>query len=157
MFFIKSSNFSGEDFKNILLNKHKIQLEMYLPHFALALTSISDTREGFLRLKKAVLEIDKHFVAEDDFYVSTPFLKMPKLSLTPREAFFAKKEEVGFGNVCGKVSGQFLIPYPPGVPLVVPGEIIGKETLLNLEEFAKNGIEILGSSTPLEKISLIAH
>ncbi|KAL9660018.1 hypothetical protein QQ045_024828 [Rhodiola kirilowii] len=61
------------------------------------------------------------------------------LSLTPREAFFASKRRVGINESLGQVSGELVCPYPPGVPMLIPGEVITRETLVYMEHIVRQG------------------
>uniref|UniRef100_A0A7N0U457 Arginine decarboxylase n=2 Tax=Kalanchoe fedtschenkoi TaxID=63787 RepID=A0A7N0U457_KALFE len=70
------------------------------------------------------------------------------LTSTPREAFFAKKGRVDIRDSVGQVSGELICPYPPGVPLLIPGEIITHEALDYLELVVRQGGSITGASDP---------
>ncbi|KAL9660369.1 hypothetical protein QQ045_025182 [Rhodiola kirilowii] len=70
------------------------------------------------------------------------------LSLTPREAFFASKRRVGITESIGQVSGELVCPYPPGVPMLIPGEVITGEALVCLEHIVRQGASITGASDP---------
>lgn len=153
LFFIKSREFSGRDFKDALLNDHKIQLEMYLPHFALAISSIADTREGFARLKNALTDIDKKFSAENDFQISLPSITLPEAVISPREAFFGQKKSAEITDIFGRISADFVIPYPPGIPLIVPGEKFDRKIFDICKEYSRSGIDILGTDLTKAKES----
>uniref|UniRef100_A0A7N0U5E3 Arginine decarboxylase n=1 Tax=Kalanchoe fedtschenkoi TaxID=63787 RepID=A0A7N0U5E3_KALFE len=68
--------------------------------------------------------------------------------LTPREVFFAKKRRVDIRDSVGQVSGELICPYPPGVPLLIPGEVITHEALDYLELVVRQGGSITGASDP---------
>jgi arginine decarboxylase len=67
---------------------------------------------------------------------------IPVAALTPREAFFARHETVDARRVIGRVSAELVAPYPPGVPVLVPGEVISEETLSLLRSAADGGTRI---------------
>ena len=52
---------------------------------------------------------------------------LPPLRMTPREAWFAAKESVPFESSKGRVSAEMVVPYPPGIPVLCPGEEITAE------------------------------
>ena len=63
----------------------------------------------------------------------------PQTVLSPREAFFARNETVPAGAAIGRVSAELVAPYPPGVPVLAPGELITEEALAALREVAADG------------------
>lgn len=67
---------------------------------------------------------------------------VPLAALTPREAFFARHETVDARRAIGRVSAELVAPYPPGVPVLVPGEVISEETLSLLRAAAEGGTRI---------------
>ncbi|XP_071740584.1 uncharacterized protein [Rutidosis leptorrhynchoides] len=70
------------------------------------------------------------------------------MRLSPREAFFASKTKVSYQESIGKVCGELICPYPPGIPLLIPGEVITAEALGYLVELKKNGGSISGAADP---------
>ena len=59
--------------------------------------------------------------------------------LSPREAFFAPNETVPASAAVGRISAELVAPYPPGVPVLAPGELITEQALLALREVAADG------------------
>ncbi|KAK9076887.1 hypothetical protein SSX86_005222 [Deinandra increscens subsp. villosa] len=68
------------------------------------------------------------------------------MRLSPREAFFASKKKVSFKESVGKICGELVCPYPPGVPLLIPGEVITEEALSYLVKVKNNGGFISGAA-----------
>jgi arginine decarboxylase len=73
---------------------------------------------------------------------------IPVAALTPREAFFARHEAVDARRAIGRVSAELVAPYPPGVPVLVPGEVITEETLSLLRTAAAGGTRIAYAADP---------
>ena len=73
---------------------------------------------------------------------------IPVAELTPREAFFARHETVEAGRAVGRVSAELVAPYPPGVPVLVPGEVISEATLSLLRTAADGGTRIAYAADP---------
>lgn len=71
------------------------------------------------------------------------------IQLTPREAFFAKKRKVGIKDSVGKVCGELICAYPPGIPIMIPGEVISERGLDTLLQSKTDGAVISGASDPL--------
>ncbi|XP_040997792.1 arginine decarboxylase-like [Juglans microcarpa x Juglans regia] len=75
----------------------------------------------------------------------TPFADI-KMSLIPRDAFFASKKKVGIGESLGKVCGELICPYLPGIPVMIPGEVITEKALEYLLDVRSKGAVITGAS-----------
>ncbi|XP_059453819.1 uncharacterized protein LOC132184271 [Corylus avellana] len=78
----------------------------------------------------------------------TPFADI-KMSMIPRDAFFTSKKKVSIAECLGEVCGELICPYPPGIPVLVPGEIITEKTLDYLLDVRNEGAVITGASDPL--------
>jgi arginine/lysine/ornithine decarboxylase len=70
-------------------------------------------------------------------------------SLTTRDAFFASKRKVTIKESIGKVSGELICPYPPGIPVLIPGEVITERAVNYLLHVRSEGADISGASDPL--------
>jgi arginine/lysine/ornithine decarboxylase len=78
----------------------------------------------------------------------TPFADV-KMSLIPRDAFFASKKKVSIAECLGEVCGELICPYPPGIPVLIPGEVITEKALDYLLDVRSKGAVITGASDPL--------
>lgn len=77
--------------------------------------------------------------------------------LSPREAYFHKKTVISWREAAGKISGEMIVPYPPGIPLVYPGERIGAEVWQQVEEYRRKGLAIHGPvDQSLETLRIIS-
>ncbi|XP_056697306.1 uncharacterized protein [Spinacia oleracea] len=70
------------------------------------------------------------------------------IQLTPREAFFAKKRRVNIKDAIGKICGELICPYPPGIPIMIPGELVSERALNMLQQSKAFGATISGASDP---------
>lgn len=123
----RNTNITSEKLYNLLLDKYHLQLEMCGANYVTAMTSISDTKEGFHRLTEALYEIDQELIyieEEDDMSIC---LELPRLQDETSE---------------GKGSEWFYYLYPPGIPLVVPGEIVTKEIESMMKYYKNKGFTI---------------
>ncbi|OMO77964.1 hypothetical protein COLO4_24913 [Corchorus olitorius] len=82
-----------------------------------------------------------------DHWGSAPFTEIT-MCLNPRESFFARKRKVAIGESLGSICGELICPYPPGIPVMVPGEIITKRALDYLLLVRNKGALITGVSDP---------
>ncbi|NES67294.1 MAG: arginine decarboxylase, partial [Okeania sp. SIO2D1] len=74
------------------------------------------------------------------------------IPLSPRDAFFAQKDYLPIEKSLGCISAELICPYPPGIPVLMPGEIITQQHLKRLEQVRALGGIITGSSDPTLKI-----
>ncbi|XP_057497451.1 uncharacterized protein LOC130782190 [Actinidia eriantha] len=72
-----------------------------------------------------------------------------RVCLSPREAFFARKRKVSIKESLGEVCGELICPYPPGIPLLIPGEVITEVALNYLLQVRSEGAVISGIADPL--------
>ena len=85
-------------------------------------------------------------------------MNIPVKELSPREAFYNKKKSVKIDDSIGKICGEYIIPYPPGICLVSPGEIITTELIDYILVFHKKGMNISGMKDPnLEYVQIIEN
>ena len=126
----KKSNITGKNLQSLLLEEHKIELEMAMPDYALAMTSICDTRDSFERLAAALLSIDTQLKPGERQSIE-PYM-LPKRELAPFDARGKNGWPVMLSRALGKVALEYVWAYPPGVPLLVPGEIVDEALLRHI-------------------------
>ena len=106
-------------------------------HVVLILTGM-DSEEDLDRLERALEEVPKLLGRCPPI----PAPPLPKRILSPREALFAQTECLPLEDCVGRVSAVQLAPYPPGVPVVAPGELITEKELAYLWEIGYNNHEV---------------
>ena len=130
-----------------LREKDHLELEMEAGSYGLALTSVMDTEEGFERLKKALLRIDGELAGEKEKQeTGTGYdgAVHNEIVISLREAYDGEKETVLLQESKGRISGEFLYLYPPGIPLLMPGERISRDVLERVAFFQEEGLSIQG-------------
>lgn len=144
-----------------LREKYGLELEMEAPGYALALTSVMDTEEGFWRLGEALEDIDARLDRKDS--ASSPgtekdllFTKEkkeehPRQLMTIAQAMENTMEEWNLEDSKGKISGEFAYLYPPGIPLLVPGEEITETFLKKADSWKSRGIYLQGLTDHSQK------
>lgn len=140
---VKNTDMTGPMLYDILLENYKLQMEMVSDHYVIAMTSIADTEEGFERLWLALEEIDSTLLKQtnQNFF---PKLEQPEVILTPYEAGERQGEIILFSDSAGRISKEYAYLYPPGIPILVPGEKIEKKTIERIFNYKKNGLQIKG-------------
>lgn len=143
---LSSSSLTGGEFSQLLLKKYKIQLEMASSCYAIAMTSICDTDEGFERLKEALTEIDSLLSKSENTRHFSPLPEKIETVLKISEALSASSKAVPISEADGKISGEFIYAYPPGIPIIAPGERFTHKVLSSIDELLSCGVAVKGSS-----------
>ena len=114
---------------DMLRDEYGIQLELGDPDNVLAIISLGDCDKSLATLVSAFEDIsNKHYKQKKKKHV----VKKPhdvQMVLSPREAFYAHKEVVFLKDAVGRVSGESVMAYPPGIPVITPGEYISQEVV----------------------------
>ena len=124
VFSVKNCGINGKELFHLLYDKYHIELEMENLTYGIAMTSVCDTKENFEKLWAAISEIDK------------------MCDFREKQNELEKKTQ----PAVGRISGKYVMIYPPGVPILVPGEKILKETVENISQYLYNGYNVLGLS-----------
>lgn len=144
---------SGKELMALLRSDYRIELEMALGDYALAMTSVCDTDEGFDRLLKALIEIDSRCKGSE--HSAKPVsCSLPRQHCAIGEALNHDGETLDIYTAEGKVSREYIRVYPPGVPLIVPGEIISADVLSQLRRLEASGNEIQSDSSTFPLVSI---
>ncbi|SHE83288.1 aminotransferase class I/II-fold pyridoxal phosphate-dependent enzyme [Clostridium fallax] len=149
---------TGYELDMILSNKYHIQMELSDLYNVLAVGSFGDTKESIEALLSALREISKEYISKGK--VKPDFLDIPNIpsrALTPREAFNGNKISVKLEDSIGKISGEFLLAYPPGIPVLCPGEIITEEIIKYINNLKEVGLYVQGTEDPkVENIKILS-
>ncbi|MGO0862469.1 arginine decarboxylase, partial [Clostridioides difficile] len=106
-----------------------IQVELGDLYNILALVSIGTNKSDIDRLVKALSIIEKTYRKETKLNEFNMIQINPTIELNPREAFYASKESIEIRSCIGRICGESIMAYPPGIPIVTPGELITKEIM----------------------------
>ena len=159
-FLLPVCQYTGGDAMDYLRRNHQMELEMAGRHHILAMTSLADSQEGFERLKLGMLDLDMRIKKANKTLKTVSYAyeddSFPAMALSPREGFFASKQSVAIECAVGRICGEFIIPYPPGIPLLVPGEWITNSSVQKIKEALKFGIAMSGcADNSLKSIVII--
>lgn len=146
------SNINGTELKDILLDDYGIELEMSSKNYAIAMTSFMDEKDDFDKLFNALEKIDKKLTKiEDNLDSNINFIATKEFELSEIEVYDTK--ECMISESIGEVVAEYIYIYPPGIPWIVPGEIISKEIVEKIDIYRHNGFKIKGIKD--NKISVI--
>lgn len=143
-----NTNLSGAEFADILLKEYHLQTEMAGLDYVVAILTGMDSEEGVNRLIRAVCAIDEGLATQTASAggVSGEELsaRTASAAITIYEADSRPKRTVNVTDAAGCVSGEFVYAYPPGIPFVVPGEIISEKIIKTIMEYKNRGLSIEG-------------
>jgi len=137
---------SGFHVAEILRKKYEIYVEMAGLHSLLLVTSIGNSANDFSKAEAALKAIlNDKTLYEAPVKMSEYSYRIPQMAILPGHAFYKKVRELPLSEAEGKISGSYLTPYPPGIPLVCPGEIIPSETIAYLKDIEECKKKVLES------------
>lgn len=143
---------SGFELKEILINDYNVEVELADHNNILAVLTFANTKEEVIRLVEALTDIAKSRAKQGDNELVKGALAgaigmppLPTMKLTPREAHFSAKRKIAWHDAIGKVAGEAIIPYPPGIPVVYPGEVISQDVWDYIEQFRKANCHFHGA------------
>ncbi len=114
-----------------------------------AMVTLADTRERLERLAVALAEsVERHRGPARAFAASGVWVVDPVTVVPPREAFFAERERVPVERAVGRVSAELVAPYPPGIPVLAPGEEVTPEVVEALRAARAAGSRIAYAADP---------
>ncbi|NBJ95046.1 aminotransferase class I/II-fold pyridoxal phosphate-dependent enzyme [Parablautia muri] len=146
---VKGSSITGQVLYHILLEKYHLQMEMAAGSYVIAVLSMMDREEGFKRLSSALLEIDEGLTGElgefKDENLFSYFHTIPRVKLGIWEAYTSSSIEIELDEADGKTLADFIHLYPPGIPLLVPGEMIDRQMIAIVKHYLKNGYTVHGT------------
>lgn len=140
---------TGYDLDMILSNKYHIQVELSDLYNILAVGSFGDTKESIDSLINALKEISEEYYGKGN--KKSDFIDVPAIPpqvKIPREAFNSPKTSLALKNSVGMISGEFLMAYPPGIPILCPGEQITQEILDYVQILKDTGLYVQGTEDP---------
>ncbi|SEG13894.1 lysine decarboxylase [Caloramator fervidus] len=139
-----NTSFGGKVLDSILRKNYNIQVEMSDIFNIVLIGSVGDKKEFYDRLKFALLDL-KDKMPKTVFDYKNYSVSYKKV-LSLREAYYLPKKKVKLREAKGLVSAEMVVPYPPGIPILIPGEIITDEIIELLDIYRANNITLNGLS-----------
>lgn len=154
----KESAWNAKILYDRLRVEYHLQMEMASGDYVVAILTVMDTEEGFRRLKEAVLKLDNELQKDEQILneMNTAseskcgsihpeiMYHVSEVRYTIAEAFHLPNEEIPYAEAAGRVSADFIYVYPPGIPILAPGEIIIEEQVNLLREVLEQQLDLKG-------------
>ncbi|MBS6398166.1 MAG: aminotransferase class V-fold PLP-dependent enzyme [Clostridiales bacterium] len=147
---------TGHELDTVLRENFHVEMEMACSTYVCAITSVGDTKEDLERLLQVFMEIDKRLSGQQksererddrsDVIVSAEGV------CTILEAEESQKEECALECAVGRISGDFVTLYPPGIPILAPGERISGKIAERIMQYREDGFEIHGINNKKIKV-----
>jgi len=162
---VKDTNITGQELYDILLHEYHLQSEMAAETYVLAMFTVNDRQEAYTRMEKALLEIDKRLRRVEQCELEkTDSLVFDSISaygeqrkaLSLKYAWDADSEWVALKDALDRPVAEFVNLYPPGIPLLVPGEYMTTSVADKIQNVIRQnlnvqGLRIIPSSEPVLK------
>ncbi|AKN30028.1 arginine decarboxylase [Clostridium carboxidivorans P7] len=153
---VKNLGLKGFEVYDILLKKYNIQVAISDMYNVLAILSIGQTKENLKSLIKALKDISVKYRKNEKVKMVDSVLTNPEIILSPRDAFYSNKVSVKLDDSVGKISGETVMAYPPGIPIVVSGERLTEDMVKYISMLQKeNGVLHGLQDTTAEYINII--
>lgn len=141
---VSDTSINGNQLYQYLRNEYDLQLEMAAGNYGLAMTSCMDTLEGYQRLVSALTEIDNRIFRSEARNKSVQNLPV-KSVMCISEALRSEGKKVDFDKAAGCVTKEYIYLYPPGIPFIVPGEILKEELIEKVREYQRQKLNVQGT------------
>ncbi len=135
---------AGIEVYDLLRDEYDIQIEFGDIGNILAYLSVGDRKQDIERLISALSEIRRRFGKSKTGMLSQEYIN-PIVAETPRKAFYADKISLPLEETSGRVCSEFVMCYPPGIPILAPGELITDEIIQYIKYAKEKGCSMTGT------------
>ena len=140
---------------DLLRDEYDIQIEFGDLGNMLAYVSIGDRLRDIERLVSALAEIRRRFGRSSTGMMRQEYIE-PQVVATPQQAFYADKESLPIAQTDGRVCAEFVMCYPPGIPVLTPGERITAQILDYIAYAKEKGCSLTGPEDPdIERLNVL--
>ena len=136
---------AGIEVHDLLRDEYNVQVEFGDIGNILAYISIGDSYKNIERLISALAEIKRRFGRKDKKLLIDCEYINPEVCMTPKKAFYSEKISLPLADSVGKICAEFVTSYPPGIPLLAPGELITPEIVGYIKYIKEKGCFITGT------------
>ena len=141
--YTRSIGLAGIEVYDILRDEYDIQTEFGDIANLLAYVSVGDRLKDIERLVSALAEIRRNYRQTGRKMLKAEYIN-PQVICGPQEAFYSEKESLPIDQTIGRVCSEFVMCYPPGIPILAPGEKITEEILQYIRYAKKKGCSMTG-------------
>ena len=144
----RGTGINGEELGEWLRRDYHLEMEMCAAEYVTAITTVMDTEEGLRRLRNALLEIDgklsDRVESQDCGKKNQRYELKPETVMSIADGWEQADKKISLEDSVGRISGEYIYLYPPGIPFVVPGEKISQEVVDLVKRYQKCGYSVQG-------------
>ncbi len=143
----RAMGLSGFEVYDILRDDYSIQVEFGDMGNFLAILSVGDRSVAIERLIAALGDINTRFASLPEGMLVNEYIE-PILAMAPTEAFYANYVRMPLEECKGRISTESIMCYPPGIPILAPGELVTDEVLTYIRQAKEHGSQMTGTEDP---------
>ncbi|MEX2460877.1 MAG: aminotransferase class I/II-fold pyridoxal phosphate-dependent enzyme [Paenibacillaceae bacterium] len=142
---VRKLGMTGYDVENWLRATYNIEVELSDMYNILCLVTPGDVAENVEVLLTALRQLSaEHYEVKEANALIVKIPDIPQLSLSPRDAFYGDTETIPFKESAGRIIAEFIYVYPPGIPILLPGEVISQKNINYIIEHVDVGLPVKG-------------
>lgn len=141
---VQGTALTGYHFASLLRERYQVQVELEDSNVILAMFSVFHEERDWDRFYRALRDIAAAYPGQGRLPVKVEHAPLPHMALPPREAFVAPCRRVPLKDAVNQIAGEMVAAYPPGIPCLLPGELIDREILEYLVYLSRCGARIQG-------------
>lgn len=131
---------TGFDIYQLMKKKYNIQLELAETHIVLCVLTIGTTKQDLERLVVAFRKLSEKYYKQRDKLPKIDFeYQFPDTYARPRDAYHAPKNLVPLEEAVDEISAESIMIYPPGIPIIIPGEVITQQVVKDIKFYKTKG------------------
>ncbi|HEX7298269.1 MAG TPA: amino acid decarboxylase [Solirubrobacteraceae bacterium] len=157
---VRETGRTGYEVAEALRRSYDANAEVATQATVVFVVGLGERRETLMRLAGDIEEVVKRIAREGATaaLVRPPATLHNEMAVAPREAFLGEAEEVAVDDAVGRVSCESIASYPPGIPALLPGERISRDTVAYLRELVATGARLHGASDPrFERVHVLVE
>jgi arginine decarboxylase len=146
---------AGIEVYDILRDEYDIQVELGDLGNILAIIGVGDQKRDIERLISALMDIKETYAKEDNSMITYDYVS-PIVRISPQRAFYAAQKKVKIVDALDEIAGESIMVYPPGIPILAPGELITQEAIDYILYAKEKGSFLTGiEDTSIEYINVL--
>lgn len=145
---------TGVKLGEILRHEYGQMVELAAGNYVIAMTSIADSKEAFESLFQAMEAIDNQLIDLGRNADTIVYNKLPEQKLLIDQARDRHRKDIALADAVKKISGEYIYMFPPGIPLITPGEIFTKELIEMIQQAKALGLNVKGVKD--DKVSVVS-
>lgn len=145
--YTRAIGLAGIEVYDILRDEYDIQIEFGDISNVLAYISIGDKIQDIERLVGALADIKRLYSRDPSSMLAAEYIN-PTVCVSPQEAFYSQKVSLPIRKTAGRICSEFVMCYPPGIPILAPGEMITEQIIEYIIYAKEKGCSMQGTEDP---------